>query len=290
MTLSKRYDPSTEETRTRSFWEESGAYRFFEDSTRPVFSIDTPPATVSGKLHLGHVYSYCQPDFIARFWRMRGHNVFYPMGYDDNGLPTERLVEKKTGLTAATAGRAAFIEACRKVSLEAEEEYEALWRRLGISIDWRFRYRTIDPNSQRAAQWSFLDLYRKGRIYRDRAPTIWCPECQTSIAQAELDDVEWQRSHNLPIKEAIGPDGRLTDLAGPFAGLTAAKGRRETIRTLRERQRLISTEKIRQSAPIHERCDTPVEYRVTRQWFIRILDRKDEFLDAGEKSTGVRLT
>jgi len=190
MPLPKHYDPKTAEPRLQKLWQEKGIHAFSKDLESPVYSIDTPPATVSGKLHLGHVYSYCQPDFIARFRRMRGENVFYPMGYDDNGLPTERLVEKQLGVTAAELGRTAFIAQCLRVSEEAEKEYRALWEQLGISIDWRYTYRTIDRESRRTAQWSFLDLHRKDFVYRKEAPVIFCPECRTTIAQAELDELE----------------------------------------------------------------------------------------------------
>ena len=190
MSLSKRYDPSITEPALRDLWQREGTYHFQRDDTRPVYSIDTPPPTVSGNLHLGHTYSYSHTDFMARFWRMNGYSVFYPMGYDDNGLPTERLVEKRLGITAPQVGRAAFIEKCLEVSEEAEKDYQALWQRLGLSIDWRYSYRTIDEQSRKTSQWSFLDLYKKGLAYQREAPTIWCPECRTAIAQAELNDLE----------------------------------------------------------------------------------------------------
>ena len=121
---------------------------------------------------------------------MNGRNVYYPMGFDDNGLPTERLVEKRLGKTAEQVGREAFIAKCLEVSEEAEHEYRALWERLALSIDWRYTYRSIDDNARRISQWSFLDLYRKGLAYRQEAPAIWCPECQTALAQAELNDLD----------------------------------------------------------------------------------------------------
>jgi valyl-tRNA synthetase len=136
------------------------------------------------------VYSYSHTDFIARFWRMNGHNVYYPMGFDDNGLPTERLVEKRLGLRATDIGREAFIARCLEVSEEAERDYAALWRRLGLSIDWRYTYRTIDELARRTSQLSLVELYRDGLAYRRTAPSIWCSECRTSIAQAELNDLE----------------------------------------------------------------------------------------------------
>ena len=182
MSLSKRYDLGEVEPRLRSYWQDRDVYRFSIEMAGPIYSIDTPPATVSGNLHLGHVYSYSHVDLVARFWRMKGYNVFYPMGYDDNGLPTERLVEKKLGISAIQVGRPTFIASCLDVSVEAEREYKELWQRLGLSIDWRFTYRTIDDNAQRISQLSFIELYKKGLVYQQEAPAIWCPECHTSIA------------------------------------------------------------------------------------------------------------
>ncbi|MCK4976864.1 MAG: class I tRNA ligase family protein, partial [Anaerolineales bacterium] len=190
MGLSKRYTPNEVEPRIQSFWQSEGIYNFSLPEEGPIYSIDTPPPTVSGDLHLGHVYSYSHPDLFARFWRMRGHYVFYPMGFDDNGLPTERLVEKSLNTSATKIGRQEFIKKCLEVSQEAEGEYLALWQRLGLSIDWRYTYRTIDADSRRISQLSFLELYRKGRAYRREAPAIWCPECSTAIAQAELQDLD----------------------------------------------------------------------------------------------------
>ncbi|HYN90128.1 MAG TPA: class I tRNA ligase family protein, partial [Ardenticatenaceae bacterium] len=190
MALPKRYDPSVAEPQLQAGWQASGIYHFAPEAEGAIYSVDTPPPTVSGNLHLGHVYSYSHTDFMVRFWRMNGLNVFYPMGYDDNGLPTERLVERRQGITAAQVGREAFIARCLEVSEEAEQEYQALWQRLGLSIDWRYSYRTIDELSRRTSQASFLDLYHKGLVYRQNAPTLWCPECRTAIAQAELSDLE----------------------------------------------------------------------------------------------------
>ncbi len=152
MGLAKRYQPEVEELRLQKFWQENGIYHFDRRKDGSVYAIDTPPATVSGKLHLGHVYSYTQTDLSARFRRMRGENVFYPMGFDDNGLPTEQFVEKEYRIRAAEIGRQAFIERCLQVSVEAESEYRALWQRLGLSVDWRHTYRTIEPRSQKIAQ------------------------------------------------------------------------------------------------------------------------------------------
>lgn len=190
MKLPKRYDPGGEEPKWQRRWEESGIYRFDRFPDRPIYSIDTPPPTVSGSIHIGHVSSYVQAEVIARFRRMRGYNVYYPFGFDDNGLPSERLVEKEKGVKAADVGREKFVAMCLELTERYEREFRDFWQSLGLSVDWNENYSTIDPRSQRISQRSFLDLYRKGRVYRKDAPTLWCPECHTAIAQAEIEDAE----------------------------------------------------------------------------------------------------
>ncbi len=190
MGFPQKYNPAEAERRWQETWADNGTYEFNPDDPRPIFSIDTPPPTVSGEIHIGHVYSYVQAEAIIRFWRMQGYNVYYPFGFDDNGLPTERYVERRRGIRARDIGREAFITACLEVSREVEDRFEAFWKSLGFSADWRLRYSTIDENARRTSQWSFIDLFRKGKIYRDQAPNPWCIECQTAIAQAEMEDIE----------------------------------------------------------------------------------------------------
>lgn len=190
MPLAKNYDPQEVEPRLSARWQQAGIYQFSPDDPRPVFSIDTPPPTISGDLHLGHMYSYTHPDIMARFRRMNGFSVYYPMGFDNNGLPTERLVEKRLGLSAAKMGRTAFIAQCLKTSQEAQVRYTAEFTRLGLSVDWMHTYRTIDENARRVSQYSFIELYRQGLAYRQEAPSTWCPECGTALAQADLNDLE----------------------------------------------------------------------------------------------------
>jgi valyl-tRNA synthetase len=190
MGLPQRYDAGEAERRWQETWARERIYEFRPDDPRPVFAIDTPPPTVSGALHIGHVYSYVQAEAMARFWRMQGHNVYYPFGFDDNGLATERFVERRLNIRARDLSRPDFIAACLKVSHEVEDSFEVFWKRLGMSVDWRLRYSTIDPAARRISQWSFLDLHRKGLLYRAQAPNPWCIECQTAIAQAEMEDAE----------------------------------------------------------------------------------------------------
>jgi valyl-tRNA synthetase len=190
MGFPQRYDAAEAERRWQDIWAREQVYEFNPDDPRPPFAIDTPPPTVSGSIHIGHVYSYVQAEAMARFWRMQGHNVYYPFGFDDNGLPTERFVEKLRGIRARDLSRPEFIATCLEVSREFEDRFEAFWRGLGMSVDWRLRYSTIDPAARRTSQWSFIDLYRKGLIYRAQSPNPWCVECQTAIAQAETEDAE----------------------------------------------------------------------------------------------------
>ena len=181
------------EEKWMKFWEKEGIFRT-DFSKKIAYSIDTPPPTVSGKMHLGHAFSYSQQDFIARFRRMlyagKNETIFYPFGTDDNGLPTERLVERLNKVKSKDMSRAEFIELCLKTLKETTKEFIQDWKDLGMSCDFEKIYSTIDDNSRKISQKSFIELYKKGDIYKKEFPTIWCPECQTSIAQAELDDKE----------------------------------------------------------------------------------------------------
>ena len=192
-------------------WEEAGTYRFDRTRTREqVYAIDTPPPTVSGSLHIGHVFSYTHTDVVARFQRMRGREVFYPMGWDDNGLPTERRVQNYYGVRCdpslpydptfeppatppkqpISISRPNFVALCGRLTHEDEKIFEDLWRYLGLSVDWSTTYATIDPKSQRVSQAAFLRLLAKGSAYQLEAPTLWDIDFRTAVAQAELEDRE----------------------------------------------------------------------------------------------------
>ena len=190
MELPKHYEPKQAEKKWQEYWEKEKIYRFDPNSKKELFSCDTPPPTVSGKMHIGHAMAYSQADYVMRFHRMLGKNIFYPFGFDDNGLPTERFIEKKCNIRARDMPRPEFIKLCLNETKEAEKELKKDWSSLGISPDWSISYRTIDEWCRKTSQKSFLDLYKKGREYRKEAPTIWCPKCQTAIAQVELEDKE----------------------------------------------------------------------------------------------------
>ena len=206
------------EERWSERWEEEQVYRFDRETTREkVFSIDTPPPTVSGDLHVGHLFSYTHTDLIARFQRMRGKNVFYPMGWDDNGLATERRVQyyfnvncdpglayegkteideiagsagQRSKLPPQTISRRGFIELCELLAAEDEKRFEALWRKLGLSADWSLTYTTIGRQAREVSQASFLKLLEEGAVYTEEAPTSWDVGFRTAVAQAEIEERE----------------------------------------------------------------------------------------------------
>ncbi|OFW05957.1 MAG: valine--tRNA ligase [Acidobacteria bacterium RIFCSPLOWO2_02_FULL_68_18] len=192
-------------------WEQDGTCRFERGRPRAeVYSIDTPPPTISGSLHVGHVFSYTHTDVVARFERMRGKAVFYPMGWDDNGLPTERRVQnyygvrcdpslpydpafqppEKPGKHPVSVSRPNFVELCLRLTAEDEKAYEHLWRRLGLSVDWSMTYATIGRRAQRISQAAFLRLLGRAVAYQLEAPTLWDVDFRTAVAQAELEDRE----------------------------------------------------------------------------------------------------
>ena len=196
-------------------WEQDGIYRFDRTAKREdIFSIDTPPPTVSGSLHMGHVFSYTHTDTLARFWRMRGKSVFYPMGWDDNGLPTERRVQNFYGVSCdpslkyvagfeppfrgdppkdarpVPVSRPNFIELCDELTAQDEKVFEDLFRRLGLSVDWSLLYTTISEHARRTAQNAFLRNLERGEAYTQEAPTLWDVDFGTAVAQAELEDRE----------------------------------------------------------------------------------------------------
>ncbi len=176
------------EEKWQKAWDKDELYKFRPDSKKPVFSIDTPPPTVSGSMHLGHAFSYSQQDFIARYKRMKGFEVFHPFGFDDNGLATERFVEKSLGIQSKDYSREEFIKFCLKETEKAEKKMKEAWTRIGMSLDWSLLYRTIDDFSRKQAQRSFIEIYEQKRAYRKHDPIMWCPDCETAIAQAEVEN------------------------------------------------------------------------------------------------------
>lgn len=187
--MEKFFDRVLIEPQLTSWWAEQGVYTT-DMVAQNLYSVDTPPPTVSGKLHIGHVFSYTQTDVLVRFQRFSGRPVFYPMGFDDNGLPTERFVELNRGVTPQSVGPKEFRRVCVEAVAPVEDEFRLLWSRLGLSVDWSKTYSTIDARVQKISQESFVRLYAAGNIYRKEDPALYCTAYQTSVSQADLEDVE----------------------------------------------------------------------------------------------------
>ena len=204
----QKYKPREVEIKWQNFWAREKVYSY-DPASPPGFVVDTPPPTVSGHLHIGHVFSYTQTDIIVRFQRMSGKNVFYPMGWDDNGLPTEKRVQNfckivcdpdlpydeqfqlsKSRSDYQRVSRKNFIEVCSRQTLEDERKYEALWRNLALSVDWSQTYTTIGERVQKTSQHSFLDLFQKGFVENRLEPVLWDTQFQTAVAQADIEDRE----------------------------------------------------------------------------------------------------
>lgn len=372
MPFSHNYDALEIEKKWQRLWFEKKSYGFDPKKEGPIYSIDTPPPTVSGNLHIGHVFSYTQAEILIRHRRMKGFNIFYPFGFDDNGLPTERYVEKTHSVRAGNLKRDEFIKLCLETTKKVEEQFKEMWSSLGFSCDWELDYSTIDDRCQRISQRSFIDLYKKGRIYQKKSAGMWCPECNTAIAQAELDnqeksskfsdipfaligggeiiisttrpellpaciaifvhpedeknksligkiaqvplfghqvpviadekadpekgtgcvmcctfgdrtDIEWWEKHGLEERIIIEKYGKLNELAGPYAGMKIKKAREEILATLSEKGLLLSSKDIVHPVNTHERCGTDVEYLITDQWYISVMDIKKELIEAGDR-------
>ena len=425
-TLPKHFDSAAAEAKWERFWDERGTYRY--DPSRPreeTFVVDTPPPTVSGSLHVGHVFSYTHTDVTVRQRRMLGQNVFYPMGWDDNGLPTERRVqnyfhvrcdprvayEPDLELEQASdkqvknepplwVSRRNFIELCHRVTREDEKAFMALWKRLGLSVDWSLEYATIDDRCRHLAQLSFLDLWEKNEVYNVEAPTMWDVDFQTAVAQAEVEDrpkkgafheirfgvqgsdrsfviattrpellpacvgvtahpdderyrdlfgktaitplfwapvpifpsrladpkkgtgilmvctfgdqtdVHWWREQKLALRQIVARDGRLREVTfgsaefpserpeaanryyAQLAGKRVAGAREEIVKLLRDPEGAAAPggppltcepKPTEQAVKHYEKGERPLEFITTRQWFVRLLDKKDALIERGEQ-------
>lgn len=370
--LDKKYNSLEKEEKWLNYWKENKIYDF-KINNREVYSIDTPPPTVNGKIHIGHIFSYSQAEMIARYKRLRGYNVFYPFGFDDNGLPSERLVEKEQGKKAHEIGREEFSKLCYETTDKYEEEFQDLFSRLGVSTDWNMCYKTVSPTTIKISQNSFLDLIEKGHCYHKESPALWCNECLTSIAQAELEtktikttfnyvyfetvedkekfviattrpelmpaivcvfvnpndeknnhligktahipvidvevpimadekvaidkgtgivmcctfgdqtDIEWWKKYNLPLKYIFTDDGKIIDSVPNYGGLKIKEARKQIIEDLQSKGYIVKIEELEHEVQTHERCGKEVEYTVMNQWFIDIMNHKEDFLRIGNE-------
>jgi len=380
------YDPDAVEPRWQDHWVEAETYAYdapaadetVDPDTR--YSIDTPPPTVSGNLHMGHLYQFTLQDFVARYHRMADETVYFPFGYDDNGIASERLTERELDIRHQDFERRVFQEKCRDVCQDYEAEFTEDVQSLAISVDWDNTYKTIEPRVQRISQLSFIDLYEQGREYRQRAPTIWCPDCETAISQVEQEDedqhtkfndiafdlvedgegpadedetftisttrpellpacvsvfvhpdddenqhlvggtarvplfdqevpiiadervdmetgsgivmcctfgdqndIEWYQAHDLPLRLAIDESATMTEVAGDYEGMSTVEAREAIIEDLDAEGHLLESRDHEHTVQVHERCGVEVEYLVTEQWYVEMLDKTDEYLQAGRE-------
>jgi valyl-tRNA synthetase len=367
--MNKQYDHKNYEKSIQQQWQDQKTYTYAPKG--PVYSIDTPPPTVSGSLHIGHIFSYTQTDIIARYKRMSGFSVFYPFGFDDNGLPTERYVEKKVQKSAHTFSRSEFITLCLKETAAVEQEFKQLWQKIGLSVDWNYCYSTISGMARKISQESFIRLYNNNFIYRTNEPALYCTLCHTSVAQAELDDAQkpsffndivfkdhlgkdliigttrpellpscvallynpnderyrylqgthatvpifehqvpvladeqvaiekgtglvmcctfgdktdiaWYKKFNLPYRQSISFQGKFLEQVPFLAGLTVLQGREKIIALLSQHNLLIQQQALSHAVNVHERCKREIEYLMIPQWFLKILEYKQSFLEAAD--------
>ncbi|MDD4661704.1 MAG: valine--tRNA ligase [Candidatus Pacebacteria bacterium] len=360
------------EKKWQKYWEENNIYKYDETSQEEIYSVDTPPPTMSGKMHIGHASSYTHEDVVVRYERMKGKNIIFPFGTDDNGLPTEKFIEKEKNVSSQKMERTAFIDLCNKTLDELRPQFIQNWKDIGISADFNLKYSTIDKESQKVSQKYFLDLLKKGLAYKKESPILWCPLCGTAVAQAELEDknipsvfysinfdlkdggqitiattrpellsscsaifvnsederyknlvgkkvitpifkdeveiladdkvdkekgtgivmcctfgdttdIEWYMSHNLELKTSISKYGKMTDLALEFAGLKTKEAREKIIQKLKEQNRVVEEKSIEHLVNVHERCGTEIEILSTSQWFIKLLENKDKFIERGKE-------
>ncbi len=374
--LDKKYNYLERDKLWQNFWQERGIYKYDKNSTKPTFSIDTPPPTISGALHLGHIAGYTQADMIARFRRMQGYNMYYPLGFDNNGLPTELLVEKKKNIRAHSIPREEFTKIALDLVSTYNQQYRDNFVSVGNSYDLSLGYNTIDTRSQKTSQKSFIELAHKGIAYRENKPGPWCCKCRTSVATAELEDkelpsvfnylnfrladgsgtipiattrpeflpacvaifvnpedsrysnligkkvkvplfennevtilsdnkvgidkgtgivmcctfgdqtdVEWWKEYHLELKQAIDDGGKMTEIAGKFAGMKSIEARKSIIVELKEQGYLYKQDAITHSVKVHERCEEPIEFLTKKQWFIRTStpELKQKWLELGDE-------
>ena len=368
--LDKKYNFKEKEIKWMNYWKDNNIYEFKPDD-REVYSIDTPPPTVNGNIHIGHIFSYTQTEMIARYKRLKGYNVFYPFGFDDNGLPSERLVEKENKKRAHEIGREEFNKLCLETTDKYENVFKDLFTRMGFSANLDDAYKTVSPSVQKISQLNFIKLVKKGVCYHKESPALWCNECLTSIAQAELEtktiettfnyinfkteddeaftiattrpelipaivcvfvnpndeknkhligknavipiinetvpilsdetvdmekgtgivmcctfgdqmDIQWWRKHRLPLKNIFTDDGKLISDVPSYGGMIIKQAREKIIEDLKNEGYLIKQESLKHEVQTHERCGKEVEYTIMKQWFIDVMNHKEDFLEIGK--------
>ncbi len=368
-----QYDSTSIERRWEEMWKTEEIYRFDPNSDKPVYSIDNPPRYTSGPLHLGHATGYSQIDFAARFKRMTGHNVFFPLCFDVNGTPIEVKVEKKHKITKLDTPRQEYRRLCEEYANGFIDEMTHHFEILGESMDPSIYYQTDAPYYRRITQLSFVELFNRGLVYKANYPVNWCPGCMTALADAEVeykdnvnklnfikfqvadsdehvliattrpellctcqavavhpddkekehlvgkelitplfgkrvkviadpkvqmeygtgyvmictigdkDDLEWVMKYHFPLEKGIDESGRMTELAGKYAGMPVLEAREASIRDLDEAGILVEQRDNQQQVSICWRCHAPVEYLQVPQWFLKTLDFREKILERADQ-------
>lgn len=362
----REFNPKSYEPRWVEYWERKGIYQFNESliGVKPVYVIDTPPPYPSGEFHVGNSLNWCYMDFVARYKRMQGYNVFFPQGWDCHGLPTEVRAERTLGIKKRDIDPKKFKEICMKLTEDWIKPMKEAIKRLGFSVDWNLEYKTMDPSYWRKTQLSFVLLYEKGLIYRGEHPVNWCPRCETAIAEAEIEyversttlnyivfrvegrepiiiattrpellpscvavfvnpmdgryqsyiglkaqvpifnrsvpimadeavdmefgsgavmvctygdktDVKWQKRYNLPVITSITDDGKMSENAGQYRGLSVEEAQRRITRDLINEGLIVKQQPVIQHVGTCWRCHTPIEILPRSQWFMKTTSLKD---------------
>ncbi|MGA1794115.1 MAG: class I tRNA ligase family protein, partial [Thermoplasmatota archaeon] len=368
------FDIHALEERWQDFWENEKVYHWDPDSKKPPFTIDNPPRYASGPLHAGHAVHYTHIDFVARYKRMRGYNVMFPLCFDVNGMPIEVRVEKKYNIRMREYDRHEFIKLCEKFAGDNIAEMTRQFKIFGESMDPSVYYQTDAQYYRRLTQISFIRLFHKGRIYKANHPVNWCPRCGTALAESEVEyrdnvtklntihfsladdpdrkveiattrpellctcqlvavhpddpryldlvgkelltpifekkvpvvadevvekdygsgvvmictigdkeDLRWVFKYGLDLVKGIDEHGRMTGVAGPYEGLDLKEARQKIIQDLKEYGLLVKQEDNPQNIGSCWRCHTTIEYLQVPQWFVKILDMKDEVLEAADR-------
>lgn len=368
-----QYDSLSTERKWQGKWKEWEIHHFDQDSDAPIYSIDNPPRYTSGSLHLGHATGYSLIDFAARYHRMKGYNVFYPLCFDVNGTPTEVKVEKKYGITKLDLPRSEYRRLCSEYANGFIEEMTHHFEILGQSMDPSIYYQTDAPYYRRITQISFLRLLKMGLAYKGDYPVNWCPRCMTALADAEVEyrdnvtklnyirfgvdgedrhvmiattrpelictcqavavhpddeskadlvgkelvtplygkrvkviadekvdpeygtgtvmictigdkvDLEWVMKYNLPLEKGIDEGGLMTEIAGPYQGMTVKQARSAVIEDLATAGKLESQESQDQNLSVCWRCHENIEYLQVPQWFLKTLEFKEQVLKRADE-------
>jgi valyl-tRNA synthetase len=385
-----QYNQEEIEKKWQDKWQEMKIYYFdFNDKTKPVYSIDVPPRYASGPLHVGHAVHYTHIDFVARYKRMRGYNVFFPLCFDVNGIPIEERVERKLNITRKDIERHKFIKLCSEFAQKNIKTMIEQYIKLGESMDPSIYYQTDSKDYRRLTQISFIEHYKKGHIYRGKFPVNWCPRCMTAMADAEVqyierttslntikfyftekqsdtilkyhgigkdekgfyveiattrpellpscqivavhplderapwlidqklrvpifdkkvcivgdesvdpnfgtgivmvctigdkEDLKWVFKYKLPLEMSIDEEGRMTEICGKYKGMKIEEARKSIIEDLKKQNLLIKQEPLLQNVGVCWRCKTPIEFILTKQWFLKTLPFKEKVLEASNK-------